>query len=114
MAVKGIKKQDLFTYRVTFSEEDGEYIGLCAEFPGLSWLDETKESALHGITKVVADVISDMESSGEPVPEPISTRRYSGNFTVRIPPELHRKLAVQAAESNVSINRLISVKLAGE
>jgi hypothetical protein len=27
---------DRYTYRVTWSDEDKEYIGLCAEFPSLS------------------------------------------------------------------------------
>jgi predicted HicB family RNase H-like nuclease len=35
-------------------------------------------------------------------------------LSIRIPPEVHRKLAIQAAESNISINRLISVKLAAD
>ncbi|MCH8308274.1 MAG: type II toxin-antitoxin system HicB family antitoxin [Proteobacteria bacterium] len=47
----------------------------------------------------------------EPVPEPISTRPYSGKFVVRVPPEVHRMLAIQAAESGISINRLMSSKL---
>ena len=103
---------DRYTYRVTWSDEDNEYLGLCAEFPSLSWLDNTQEAALRGINKVVADVILDMGANGETIPEPISVKRYSGNFTVRIPTEVHRKLAIQAAEARVSINRLISVKLA--
>jgi hypothetical protein len=37
---------DKYTYRVTWSDEDGEYIALCAEFPSLSWLSDTQESAL--------------------------------------------------------------------
>jgi len=32
---------------------------------------------------------------------------------VRIPPELHRQLAIQAAEQGVSLNRPASAKLAG-
>ena len=31
-------KDDRYTYRVTWSEEDQEYVGLCAEFPSLNWL----------------------------------------------------------------------------
>jgi len=33
-----ISETDKFTYRVTWSEEDGEFGGICAEFPSLSWL----------------------------------------------------------------------------
>jgi predicted HicB family RNase H-like nuclease len=102
---------DKYTYRVTWSEEDKEYIGLCAEFPSLSWLAGTQEAALAGIRDVVRQVIQDMQSTGEPIPQPLATRHYSGKFTVRIPPDVHRKLQIQAAESNISINRLISAKL---
>ncbi|GJQ49622.1 MAG: type II toxin-antitoxin system HicB family antitoxin [Candidatus Kuenenia stuttgartiensis] len=104
-------KNDHYTYRVTWSADDNEYVGLCAEFPGLSWLAKTPEGALRGIRKVIADVIDDMKRNGEEIPEPIANRTYSGKFMVRVPPEEHRKLAIQAAEAGVSINRLASAKL---
>ena len=63
-------KNDHYTYRVTWSIDDNEYIGLCAEFPSLSWLAKTPEAALKGIRKVVAEVIDDMKKTGEPSPEP--------------------------------------------
>jgi predicted HicB family RNase H-like nuclease len=105
------KNLDRYTYRLTWSEEDGEHIGLCVEFPSLSWLDSTPEKALAGIRKVVKEVLADITKSGGIVPEPISIRNYSGKFMVRVPPETHRNLAVQAAESGVSLNRLVSSKL---
>ncbi|MRT00491.1 toxin-antitoxin system HicB family antitoxin [Ralstonia pickettii] len=103
--------QDHFTYRVTWSPEDGEHVGLCAEFPSLSWLAATPEGALAGIRKVVAEAVHDMETNGEKVPEPIADRTYSGEFKVRIPPQAHRALVMQAAEQGVSLNRLASAKL---
>ncbi|MBN1361652.1 MAG: toxin-antitoxin system HicB family antitoxin [Sedimentisphaerales bacterium] len=102
---------DRYTYRVTWSQEDNQCVGLCAEFPSLSWLAATPEKALRGIRKVVADVIEDMRTSGESVPEPLSSRRYSGKFMVRVPPEVHRQLAIEAAEEDISLNRLVSAKL---
>ncbi len=105
------KVVDRYTYRVTWSEEDGEYVGLCAEFPSLSWLEKTPEKALLGIRKLVRETVADLKRNDEPVPEPISTRSYSGKFVVRVPPEVHRMLAMKAAESGVSINRLVSSKL---
>jgi predicted HicB family RNase H-like nuclease len=104
-------KNDRFTYRVTWSEDDNEYVGLCAEFPSLSWLAKSPEAALKGIRQVIADTVEDMQDNGDPIPEPIANRHYSGKFMVRIPPEIHRKLAIQAAESGVSLNRLASSKL---
>jgi len=52
-------------------------------------------------------------ATGEPVPEPLSERRYSGRFLVRVPPALHRALVTEAAEQGVSLNRLVSARLAG-
>lgn len=46
-----------YTYYVTWSDPDEEYVGLCAEFPSLSWLGESHEVALKGILKVVRNVI---------------------------------------------------------
>ena len=104
-------KNDHYTYRVTWSEEDNEYVGLCAEFPSLSWLAVSPEAALKGIRKVVADVVKDIKNNREPVPEPIASKRYSGKFMVRVPPAIHRNLAIQAAESGISLNRIASAKL---
>ncbi len=104
-------KKDKFTYRVTWSDDDNEHVGLCAEFPSLSWLAKTPESALKGIRKVVDDVMRDMQKKGEATPEPISSRHFSGKFMVRVPPQVHQKLAIQAAEFGVSLNRLASAKL---
>jgi predicted HicB family RNase H-like nuclease len=66
---------------------------------------------LQGIRQVVADVVADLQANGEPVPEPLAVKKYSGRFMVRIPPDLHRRLALEAAESGVSLNRLVADKL---
>lgn len=71
------------TYRVTWSPEDGEHVGLCTEFPSLSWLAKTPDAALKGIQKVVGKVVS-----------------------------VHRNLALMAAEQGISLNRLAGAKLA--
>ena len=101
-------KNDHYTYRVTWSESDQEYVGLCAEFPSLSWLDSSPEKSLKGIRNVVSDCIKDMRVNNEAIPEPLANKTFSGKFMVRIPPEEHRELAIKAAESGISINRLVS------
>ena len=105
---------DHYTYRIMWSAEDGEHVGLCAEFPSLSWLAATPGEALSGIQRLVADCVDDMRTDGEPVPEPMADRAYSGKFMVRVPPETHRALAVRAVEQGVSMNRLVSARLARE
>ena len=105
---------DHYTYRITWSAEDEEYVGLCAEFPSLSWLAPTQEEAFSSIRQLVADCVADMEANREPVPEPMADRAYSGKFMVRVPPETHRALAMRAAEEGVSLNRLVSARLSNE
>ena len=53
-----------------------------------------------------------MQLSNERIPQPLATKNYSGKFTVRLPPDVHKSLTIQAAEAKVSISRLVSSKLA--
>jgi predicted HicB family RNase H-like nuclease len=101
-----------YAYSVVWSTEDGEFVATVAEFPSLSWLHAEQGKALRGLVDLVAEVVADLEANGEPVPEPIAERRFSGRFNVRIPESLHRELALSAAQEGVSLNRLVSDRLA--
>ncbi|HMB77508.1 MAG TPA: toxin-antitoxin system HicB family antitoxin [Kiloniellaceae bacterium] len=100
-----------YTYRVTWSEEDGEHVGLCAEFPSLSHLADNPAKALKNIIGTVKNVVADMEANGETPPLPLAGKSYSGKFQVRIPPEQHRAIVIRAAEEGVSLNRYVSSRL---
>jgi hypothetical protein len=73
--------------------------------------DPVFDQHLKGIRNLVGDVLLKMGNTGEPVPEPIAIKHFSGKFMVRAPPDIHRKLAIQAAESAISLNRIASSKL---
>jgi predicted HicB family RNase H-like nuclease len=100
-----------FTYRVSWSAEDGEHVGTCVEFPSLSHLAGDPAQALDGVRKLVADVVADMRANNEQIPVPRADTRYSGKFMTRIPPELHRRLAIEAEEEKISLSRLVSARL---
>lgn len=55
-----ISNTDKYTYRVTWSDEDNEFVGLCAEFSMLSWLAASPEEALKGIRSIVDECVEDM------------------------------------------------------
>lgn len=103
---------DRYSYRVTWSELDNEFVGTVAEFPSLSWLSADQADAFVGIQDLVREVVDDMLANGEEPPAPLSERKFSGKFQVRLTPEAHRRLATTAAEQHVSLNRLIASKLA--
>ena len=63
---------DHHTYRITWSVEDEEHLGRCAEFPSLSWLAPTPGEVLSGIRELVSGVLADMRASGESPPEPLA------------------------------------------
>jgi predicted HicB family RNase H-like nuclease len=101
-----------YTYRIEWSTEDEEWVGLCVEFPSLSWLDPAAAGAMNGIVALVADVVKDMQVEGEQPPAPLSERHYSGKVMFRLSPELHKRLTIEAAERNLSLNQWAGFKLA--
>ena len=100
-----------YTYRVFWSDEEQEFVALCAEFPSLSYLADRPAGAVSALQQLVDETVADMQENNEPIPQPLSERQYSGKFNIRISPALHRALAIEAAENQISMNRLISDKL---
>lgn len=103
---------DHYTYRVHWSQEDGEYVGTVAELPSVSWLAQDRLEAFLGVQRIAEEIVAEMLAAGEPVPAAIADKRYSGKFQVRVPEEVHRQLAVRAAEQGVSLNALAASRLA--
>jgi predicted HicB family RNase H-like nuclease len=101
-----------YTYRVSWSAEDEEFVATCLEFPSLSWLAASQVEALEGLEDLLRDTVTDMEQQGEEIPAAFSDRRFSGKFNVRVGERLHRDLATQAAEENMSLNQYVVKKLA--
>lgn len=100
-----------YTYRVSWSPEDREFVATCAEFPSLSWLAPSQLKALRGIEGVLEDVLADLEAQGEELPLPFAERHYSGKFNLRVGESLHRALAAHAAEEGLSLNQYVVRRL---
>ena len=100
-----------YAYRVVWSAEDQEFVATCAEFPSLSWLDADQFAALRGLEELVADVVVDLRTEGEEVPRPLAERTYSGKLNLRLGPDLHRQVALEAAEAGMSINSYLVRKV---
>lgn len=100
-----------YTYRVAWSAEDQEFAATCLEFPSLSWLAASQFDALAGLEDLIGATVADLQEQGEQVPSPLTERTYSGKFNLRVGEELHRRLAIEAAEQQVSINQLIVRRL---
>ena len=100
-----------YTYRVEWSEADETHIARCAELPSLAAHGDKAAAAISELEKVVLETLKWMEEEGEDIPEALSTRKYKGNLTLRVPSDVHRKLAIESSEQGVSINQLILSRL---
>jgi predicted HicB family RNase H-like nuclease len=98
-----------YTYRAEWSSEFNEYIGRCLELPWLSQRAPTLKDAIAGVERAVDEYLDEHEGD---VPRPLTDRKFSGRFYVRTSPMLHARLAVEAAEQNVSMNQWVVSKLA--
>jgi predicted HicB family RNase H-like nuclease len=108
---KPAHKADQYTYTIQWSKEDEVYIGRVAEFASLAAHGDTREGALREITFVVQAVLEDLAESHEPIPEPLGGREFSGKLNLRMPKQLHRQLATEAAHQGVSLNDWLNHKL---
>ena len=100
-----------YTYREEWSEEDLAYIARCLEFPSLGTHGPTPEEALAEMKSLLAGILDEMATNNEVIPEPFGLRRYKGSLSLGVPSDVHRSLAIEAAEQGVSINELILSKI---
>jgi hypothetical protein len=57
-----LNKHRPHNYRVIWIDEYEEYVGLCDDYPSLSWVEKDPKSAMSGIMDLVADVDADLMS----------------------------------------------------
>jgi predicted HicB family RNase H-like nuclease len=106
------RSMNRYTYRAEWSPEQGEYVGRCIELPWLSQWAPTMQEAIAAVEQSADEYIAECEELDEEPPAPLTERKYSGKFVVRTSPALHARLAVEAAEQNVSMNQWAVQKLA--
>jgi predicted HicB family RNase H-like nuclease len=102
-----------YTYRVGWSPHHREYSGTCVEMPFLRREAPTAQEAVAAIEAAVDEHVAAVRQCGDTPPLPIADRRYSGTIVVRTSPELHRRLALEAAGERVSMNHWVVQKLSG-
>jgi predicted HicB family RNase H-like nuclease len=102
-----------YTYRAEWCPEQGEYVVRCIELPLLSRTAPTLQEATEAVGQAVDEFIAERKADGGELPVPLTERQYSGKFVVRTSPALHTRLAVEAAEQNVSMNHWVVQRLSG-
>ncbi|MBS9534375.1 type II toxin-antitoxin system HicB family antitoxin [Mycobacterium sp. M1] len=103
-----------YTYRAEWSQDHRQYVCRCIELPWLSQWALTMPEAIAATARAVDDYVADRSVEGDRLPPPLTEQRYSGKFIVRTSPALHARLAVEAAEQNVSLNQWVIQRLANQ
>jgi len=93
-------------------DDDGEYLAHFVELPNVSAFGELPEDALRELQTAWEGVKESYRKHGEPVPVAPARKEYKGQFNIRIDRRLHRALAIEAAKAGISLNAIISQKLA--
>src|SRR5215204_1180542 len=86
-------KAEQYSFNVAWSEVDGTFVSRVNEFPSLAAHGGSQEKALREIRNLVGFVLEDLATAGEQIPVPLGKRNFSGRLNLRMPRELHRRLA---------------------
>ena len=113
--MKNVKENyiDKYTYRVEWSEEDNTHVARCLEFPSLAAHGNTSSDALQEIENVVNQTVIWLREENEEIPEPFGMKKFRGNLTLRVPPEIHKNLVIKSAEEGISVNKYILSRISG-
>ncbi|HTJ09252.1 MAG TPA: toxin-antitoxin system HicB family antitoxin [Candidatus Binataceae bacterium] len=93
-------------------DEDGDYLVHFQELPNISAFGATPEEALKELDDAWALVKESYAEEGKPLPVAPSRRDFGGVFQVRVDRRVHRRLAMEAERSGISLNALVAQKLA--
>lgn len=111
-SMKALKEfANKYSYNIEFDADDNIYLARCAELPSLMAHGKTQEDALKEIKVAVLGALEWLHEDKKEIPEPFSLHNFSGEFRVRMPPEKHRKIAIEANLQGISMNQLIVNKL---
>jgi len=99
-----------YTGSLEFSEEDSLLFGKVLGIQSLiSYEGESARELLEDFHHAVDEYLALCRTNGEEPEKP-----FKGSFNIRIAPELHKRLFLEAISRNMSLNSLVQEKLAAE
>lgn len=94
-------------YRIEIvkEQEEGGYALHCPELPGCATCADTVEEGLKMLEDAKRCWFTACLEDGVAIPEPARLEDYSGQFKLRLPRSLHKRLAQRSSEEGVSMNQ---------
>lgn len=106
------KQASRYVKVVEWSDEDRCFIGSAPPLIGQCCHGANESSVFKQLGVIVEDVIETLLKHGDPLPAQTAGKKYSGNFIVRLAPELHQKAALKALARGESLNEFVAEALA--
>lgn len=97
---------------VEWSDKDGCFVGSAPPIIGPCCHGKTEAEVMAQLTPIVEEWIEVMQKEGHPLPAGTAGRKYSGQFVVRVAPELHKKASLKALARGESLNQFVAAALA--
>lgn len=105
-------KKHYYIINIFWSDEDNLYIAEVPELEGCITHGVSTMEAANNAENAITSWIQTAKKLGHPIPEPVSTRKVSGKFNVRLPKAVHKNLVIKAIQEGVSLNQMVTTLLA--
>lgn len=96
---------------VEWSDKDGCFVGSAPPLIGPCCHGRTEAEVMAQLTVIVEEWVETMLREGHPLPPGTAGKKYSGQFVVRVPPELHKKASLKALARGESLNQFVAAAL---
>jgi predicted RNase H-like HicB family nuclease len=98
--------------RILIPNEDGTFSAEILEFSGCFAQGDTADEAIAEVNRAAREWIESALRHGREIPEPSTTRGYSGTISLRLPKAIHRHAARMAEREGVSLNQYLLTAIA--
>lgn len=97
---------------VEWSDKDRCFVGSAPPIIGPCCHGHTEAEVMAQLSIIVEEWVEIMLGEGHPLPTATAGKKYSGQFVVRVTPELHKKASLRALARGESLNQFVAVALA--
>ena len=100
-------------YRISlYQSPEGGFVAEIVDLPGCLSQGDTADEAVAMINDARLCWLASALEHGDNIPEPAGALKYGGKVALRIPADMHRRIAERAARDGVSINTELVALLA--
>lgn len=97
---------------VEWSDKDDRFVGSAPPIIGPCCHGKTEAEVMAQLTPIVEEWVRVLQKDGHPLPAGTAGKKYSGQFVVRVAPELHKKASLKALARGESLNQYVAAALA--